>query len=343
MKFYQVDAFTDTPFGGNPAGVVPLLPQPDGSPSLDELPEDIMQKIAREINCSETAFIMKSDDPLADVKVRFFTPTEEVDLCGHATIASFWLLAEKGYIQLKDGITITTQKTKCGVLPVAIYSQGGLLEKVMMVQTEPELTQSDLDVKALAKVLGTSPEALSIPGKPRIKPEIVSTGLPDLIVPVKDRKSLNDIQPDMAALARYCRDLGVISVHAFTFDTVNPESTVHCRDFAPSVGIPEESATGTASGALGAYLVSYAFVPIKKEKVTIVCEQGYAMNRPSTINVEIDIIEEKSPHDEGMNIVSGPPPCPHVEDMGHEVHHYRLGKVKVGGKAVTVVEGEINV
>lgn len=354
IPIFQVDAFTDTPFGGNPAGVVP---------EADDLTDEEMQKIAAEMKCSETAFVQKPGDPRATFRVRFFTPKEEVDLCGHATIAAFWLLAEKGYIKLRDPITIVSQQTGAGILPVGIYSQNGKIQKVMMVQARPEfpgeLTEfaskinpnfsSELDaIKKLAEILGIGMGDFIIPKRPMIKPFIASTGLPDLLVPIKDRKTMDNLNPDMRRLTEFCRKLEVISVHAFTFDTIDPDSTVYCRDFAPAVGIDEESATGTASGALGAFLTAFAHVPIKKEKVSIICEQGYTMGRPSKILVEVDIIEEKSAHDHDVTIhteaPADPGECPLCSGgLQHEVHHYRLGNIKVGGRAVTVLEGKMRV
>ena len=114
---------------------------------------------------------------------------------------------------------------------------------------------------------------------------IVSTGLPDLIVPIKDLNTLKQLSPNMDRLASISREHGFISIHAFTFETVSPESTAHCRDFAPSVGINEESATGTANGALGAYLTAFGLIPAQIPTTTIICEQGYVMDRPSTIVV----------------------------------------------------------
>ncbi|MDI3534270.1 MAG: trans-2,3-dihydro-3-hydroxyanthranilate isomerase [Thermosediminibacterales bacterium] len=348
LKIFQVDAFTDTAYGGNPAGVVPLIDE------KVKLNENQMQKIAREINCAETAFITLSDNPIADYKVRFFTPKEEVDLCGHATIASFWLLAEKGYIEMKEPVKILTQETKAGILPLAIYSLCGKIQKVMMLQSDPKFYPA-LDKKqksALAKILGLSTDDFYIPSKPIAQPVIVSTGLSNLLVPVKDLETLKTIKPDFNSLSSFSKGLDVISVHAFTFDTFSEDSTVCCRNFGPRVGINEESATGTASGALGAYLTAFGFVPIKKPTTKIICEQGFFMDRPSRIEVEIDITEVQSahspeskiifPNSENVSKLTEPRRCSSCcSNLQHDVEHFIIEKVKVGGKAVTVIEGDI--
>jgi len=323
IKFYQLDAFTDTPFGGNPAGVVPLIPKPGKDEILPNLSEEQMRKIAGEINCSETAFILKPRDPRAHFSVRFFTPKEEVDLCGHATVAAFWLLAEEGYIPRKDPVKIVTQETKAGVLPVAVYfCEKGETDRIMMVQAQPEFKPCPVPPEELSHILGTAAENLTVPERPDAAPVIASTGLPDLLVPIKNRKALEELNPDMERLARISREHGFISIHAFTFDTIDPACTVHCRDFAPAVGINEESATGTASGALGAYLTAFRIIEIAVPTTRIICEQGYIMGRPSRIAVEIDILERKSEA-----------PC----------GRFALGNIKVGGRAVRVIEGLLHI
>lgn len=326
---YQVDAFTQEVFGGNPAGVVP---------DAHGLSDDFMQKIAREMNLSETAFVFDlrdyqgrgqrglEDESRArpDFEVRFFTPKSEVDLCGHATIATFWLLCELGIIDAKEkaqkySLTSTEkdvrevrvfQKTKAGVLPVDLFfGPDGDISRVMMGQNLPfvAFTLDEDEIKELERILGAPKHCVL--GFGRSRPQAVSTGLLDLIVPVSSRDALFSLDPDMSSLARYCTQRGVTSVHCFTTDVFEPESTVHCRDFAPSVGIPEESATGTASGATAAYLVLNSLVKTEGPVVRVVCEQGYTMGRPSSIHAEIGI--------DGNEIVS----------------------VKVGGAAVTVIEG----
>jgi trans-2,3-dihydro-3-hydroxyanthranilate isomerase len=330
VEIYQVDAFTDVHFGGNPAGVVPRA---------EGLPADLMQKIAREMNLSETAFVVdlrktdfeekrglgdqesgvaKSGGPegsiCPDFEVRFFTPQSEVDLCGHATIGTFWLLAELGLITrtspvLDEEIRVY-QQTGAGVLPVdLLLGCEGTPSRVMMTQNLPEVAfQLDgPEIAELERILGAPGGAIADFGNAR--PQAVSTGLLDLIVPVTSREALLSMRPNMASLSRFCQEKRIISVHCFSMHTMDSASTVHCRDFAPAVGIPEEAATGTASGATGAYLVLNRLVDIKKPVTRIICEQGHIMKRPSTIYVEIGV--------KSGDIVS----------------------VRVGGSAVTVMKG----
>lgn len=293
LEIYQVDAFTDALFGGNPAGVVPC-----GS----GLSAELMQKIAREMNLSETAFVFDArGNGSADFEVRFFTPQEEVDLCGHATIATFWLLAELGVVSPCTPRSATqpapeevrvTQKTRAGILPVDIlFGCEGKPARVMMSQNLPTVVYSppDPEIRWLETALG-APEG-SLTGFEASRPQVVSTGLPDLIVPVTSREALLSMRPDMGALSGYCREKEIISVHCVSFETIEPGATVHCRDFAPAVGIQEEAATGTASGATGAYLVINGLVEMAGPVTRIVCEQGHTMKRPSIIHVEIGTVE----------------------------------------------------
>ncbi|HAI20731.1 MAG TPA: PhzF family phenazine biosynthesis protein, partial [Clostridiales bacterium UBA8153] len=252
-----------------------------------------MQSIAREMALSETAFVF-SPERGGDCKVRFFTPTSEVDLCGHATVAAFHLLSELGTIGRPS---LVVQETRAGLLTVAVGEDG----LVMMDQTVPEYRPFH-HLDELVASLGNA----DIAGEP----SIVSTGLYDLIVPIRDRAALWAIRPDFPRLAKLCQSWGVTSVHAFTLDTLDPAHTVHCRDFAPAVGIPEEAATGTASGATAAYLVRRRLVPTGPQ-VLLTMEQGDILGRPSLIQVVIDLENEA------------------------------ITRVRVGGRAVTVIEGTL--
>jgi len=280
VEVFQVDAFTDKPFGGNAAGVVP-----DASSLSDEQ----MRLIAREMNLSETAFVLPPTTPEADVRVRFLTPTEEVELCGHATVATFHVLKALGH-----GEDQFVQETLAGTLPV--YVEG---DRIMMVQAEPELGQVLEDPTRLCEVLGISPGDLDLDLGPV---QVVSTGLRDVILPVKTRTALFKIRPNNDGLSRLSRELGVVGVHAFTLDTVGPSAYAHTRNFAPLVGIPEEAATGTSNGALGAYLVHHN---VLRRPCSFSVEQGYILGRESEIYVEVG------------------------------------ERVKVGGKAVIVLRGEL--
>lgn len=298
-KIFQVDAFTNVAFGGNPAGVVP-----DAS-GLDEI---MMQKIANEMQVSETAFVFPCEEEGVDFHVRFFTPTQEVDLCGHATIATFFILAKTGQIKGDNEIKIVKQKTRAGILPVEIEFKDGKINRVMMTQAKPKTIFEVEDIEELAKIMGLKTEDIGIDHY-SIKPQAVSTGLPDIMMPVRNLELLTSISPDYEALAEYSRRLDVIGVHAFTLESEEENSTLACRNFAPAAGIDEEAATGTSNGALGAYLIKNDILQLN-EVIILICEQGRSMNRDSKIVVKLE------------------------GDKADFV-------VKVGGEAIVILEGNI--
>ncbi|KXG73853.1 PhzF family phenazine biosynthesis protein [Thermotalea metallivorans] len=294
---YQLDAFTDVRFGGNPAGVVP---------DATGLTEEQMQKIAMEMNLSETAFVIPLKKNGIDYEVRFFTPEQEVDLCGHATIGAFYALATKGYLEGKDDKIIVKQRTKAGILPVEIYFEKDKVEKIMMTQAAPEFLFTITDTAALAEVMGIEAHEIGMEDC-EVLPQVVSTGLPDIIMPVKSLEVLKKLKPKRDKLIEYSKRHGVISVHVFTFETEAKDSTLACRNFAPAVGIDEEAATGTSNGALGAYLLKNGLVAFQDE-ITLICEQGHYIGRPSKVIVKLEGSKENF-------------------------------TVKVGGKAVITLEG----
>ncbi len=275
MNFYIVDAFTSVPFGGNTAGVVIL---PDNS----IFPEDILiQKIAAELRYSETAFVIKNTD--GDFTTRYFTPEGEVDLCGHATIALFTVLIETGAVKKSD---MCINRTKAGNLKVKID------DEIWMDMAAPKYIGKIETPEELYRIM-SGKEMESLKG---YVPEIISTGLPDIILPVSDLHELNSLRPDMQALADLSRELGVTGVHAFAMEKDN--YTAHVRNFAPLYGIDEESATGTANGALTYYLYKYGIVTPENKCIFI---QGEAMGRASEISAAIS--EEGSVRVGGSGII----------------------------------------
>lgn len=253
MKYFIVDAFTTQPFGGNPAGVVLL---DDVFPS-----EKFMQQVAAEFRYSETAFVLRDSE--TEFTVRYFTPAAEVDLCGHATIATFGTLYKLGIIA--DG-TMCINHTLAGDLQVRVG------EKVMMQMAEPQVIDTAVDVELLHRIMGVKSLHSILPV------QVVSTGLPDIIMPVYSIDELNALSLDMDALAQLSDQLNVTGVHAFALS--EDGYTAHVRNFGPLYGVPEESATGTANAALTHYLHHNGLMQAPAE-----CRfmQGEAMQRPSVV------------------------------------------------------------
>lgn len=283
MKFYIIDAFTETVFGGNPAGVVLCGGETPG--------EAFMQGLAAELGYSETAFITEKDGGFSAL---YYTPVAQVELCGHATIASFCALGHAGMVQPGGRYKLDTL---AGKLNIDVES-----DSVWMDMSEP-ISIGHLereDIKSLYAAYGL--DAFSIPEG--LLPEVISTGLPDIMMPVRPEALPRMLQhrDEVCALSK---KYGVTGVHAFALDV---EFTARCRNFAPLYGIDEEAATGTSNGALTYYL--YRRGLIKAGQVNRF-RQGEAMHRPSLI---LSAITESA-----------------------EGEH----KVRVGGGGVILVKGEI--
>ncbi|MBI4500416.1 MAG: PhzF family phenazine biosynthesis protein [Gemmatimonadetes bacterium] len=299
-RFYQLDVFTRTPLAGNALAVFP---------DARDLRAETMQALAREMNLSETTFVTPSAG--ATRQVRFFTPAAEIPLAGHPTIGTWWLLAERKLIDLpENGEVAVTQETGAGILPVRITMSGGRPTRVVMTQTLPQFGESVADRAELGRALGG--DGRTVPKTPA--PQVVSTALPQLMVPIKSLPVLRGLPSGGTGitLAALLRTYGSDCAMCYTLETESPEATVHCRMFAPGLGVPEDPATGSAAGALGCYLVWHNIVRPHGGVARIVIEQGLEINRPSLIQVEITV------------------------GNGGEIT-----EVRVGGDAVTVIEGEV--
>lgn len=262
MKFYIVDAFAEELFGGNPAGVVIL------NEGTDFPTNEIMIKTAAELRYSETAFIKQIGAKMFNL--RYFTPLEEVDLCGHATIGSFGALLDAGIIHKGQ---IYELITKAGKLEVEIKEAA-----VYMEMGEAVELGSVKDIEELARALGIKTEDIGF------EPKLVSTGLPDIMIHIKTKEALMRMKPDFDALSKLSEKLKVVGVHAFALSD-EPGIRAVCRNFAPLYGIDEEAATGTSNGALTYYLYKQNIIK-KGEASTFL--QGESMGRPSKILTILD-------------------------------------------------------
>ena len=270
-RVYQVDSFTKTRFCGNPAGVVP---------NADGLSESQMQRIARELNNSETAFIFKSNSPEYDVEVRFFTPTTEVPLCGHATIAAHYIRALEN--EIISGRVI--QKTKASILPVDIICESNDIS-IVMTQGEPFVGE-DLGENLRLKIA----EGLNIKVNDiceEFPVAIASTGHSKVMIPLRSIQTLNSLNPNEALLTQMSEEIECNGFYTFTLSP-NEDVLVHGRMFAPAIGISEDPVTGNANGPLGAYLVHYGIHQKETEDTfDFKIIQGEAIGRAGTMNVHV--------------------------------------------------------
>ncbi|MDQ2687299.1 MAG: PhzF family phenazine biosynthesis protein [Armatimonadota bacterium] len=268
FRFALLDAFTDTPFAGNPAGVV----FQDGS-----LTDDEMRRIAGELHL-ETAFLSPALD--GAYTVAYFTGAQRIPLCGHDTIAAATALAHTGRLQPPTTVRFLTD---VGPLDVQISETGD----VTMSQALP----------TFGAVVSADPiaDALDLPAaairETRLSPQIVSTGTSFLLVPVGHRRLLNALCPHLTKLGAFLNSLpeAVVGLYAWTRETVDStNAAVHARCFCPTAGLPEDPVTGTAAGALGAYFAHHGLLPRDAQGVLeLTVEQGRAMGRPGTVRVVI--------------------------------------------------------
>ena len=287
-KFFQVDVFTDQVFGGNPLAV---FPDPEA------LNEEAHLQIAREMNLSETTFVYPPNNQEADFKIRIFTPGKEIPFAGHPTLGTAHILWETGKVSaMKDSVIL---EMDAGLIQVSREQKN-----LFMEQPLPSYGDTVESTDLVAAALSIDSDAIDT----RFPLQIVSTGFPALFVPLKNLKSVQSVELNLAALREV---LGTVDmIYVFTRETQKRGSTVHSRSFAPFIGIPEDPATGSAAGALGAYLIRHKVIE-NLEASAIVVEQGLEMNRPSIIQVSI-------------------------EKKGEEIK-----SIKVGGQAITVLEGTL--
>lgn len=293
IKIKQIDAFTNLPFGGNPAGVVT---------NAGDFSDELKQKIAREMNLSETAFVSPSE--VADFKVQFFTPRFEVDLCGHATIGTFSALYEEGKLDMSKNIFF--QETKAGVLPVELTNINS--EKVfMMTQASPRFESFDLSKTEVAELIGLNADDLM--DIPAMK---VNTGIWWLVFGVKKLDKLMNAKPDLNAIEKISEQYNLIGITPFSLEALDSKYDYHLRAIAPFVGVAEDPVCGTGNGSVSSYIIQNKLLNCD-EAVDLIGEEGQEVHRSGCVYVSIS-------------------------KQNGEIH-----QVKIGGTAVTVLQGTMNV
>ena len=276
-RIYQIDAFTKDKLKGNPAGVVT---------NADGLSEQQMQEIAREFNNSETAFILSPEDDSYDVRVRFFTPTSEVPICGHATIAAHYARALENHF---ENTTQVLQKTNAGILPVDIIRED---DDYKIVMTQGKIEVGEALSTEVQQMLTTALGITQWDIMERCPVAIASTGHSKVMIGIKDNYILHGLQPDMDSLIRLSRRIGCNGYYVFTMNQ-REDPMIHGRMFAPAIGIIEDPVTGNANGPLGAYLIHYNLVAHNNDLYTFHAVQGEAIGRPGRMEVQVKITDNQ--------------------------------------------------
>lgn len=306
FSFYQLDVFTDRRFAGNALAVFP-----DGT----GISSEEMQQIAREMNLSETVFVLPSDEPEALRRLRIFTPSKELPLAGHPVVGTWNLLARLGFIENapSDGAIEIKHELGVGVLPVEIEFQNGEPRTVTMTQDKfapGEIVADENLRKKIAEAFNLVPEDFH----PHAPVQVCGTGINFTVIPVRSLAALKNSRANTVKLEELPRSLpGEFSL--FCWETLEETSLIHTRMYAPEFGITEDPATGSAAGTLGGYIVHHGLFAEESKKngdvLRFTIEQGDFIERPSRIRVEV------------------------TGEKGN------VQKVRVGGSSVVVAKGEI--
>jgi trans-2,3-dihydro-3-hydroxyanthranilate isomerase len=300
LRYLHLDVFTASPLEGNQLAV---FPEPG------DIDTAMMQAVTREMNFSECTFIFPPARG-GDIKMRIFTPGEELPMAGHPTIGTTFALAAEGVIA--RGRTDFVFELGVGPTPVSLEWSGDTLSFAWMTQRLPEFGGTITDRASLSAALGLT--AADLPDLPS---QIVSCGVPFLFVPLASRRAVDALTIDRKALSQCCREAGVEVLPTFFFTTEGQAEkeaaqTIYSRMLAPSFGIAEDPATGGASGPLGCYLLHHKIVTPEAAR-NILSLQGVLMKRPSRRHIAIDSRDGA------------------------------ITRVRVGGRSVMVGRGELSV
>jgi trans-2,3-dihydro-3-hydroxyanthranilate isomerase len=307
FHFLQLDVFTDRPFCGNPLAVFP---------EAEGISDEHMMKIAREMNLSETVFVLKTDSDDVLRRLRIFTPARELPFAGHPIVGTWTALANIGVVPMPEsgsGWQRIFHEVGIGVLPLDVEFKDKRVVQVVMTQGAFEVIDEIDDAQEQAEVarsIGLAREDLD----ENLPIQVITTGLSCLAVPIRSLADLRDTRVNAALLADIYTRHGGTGCLAFTRETLEVgASRAHARFFAPADNIPEDPATGSACGALGAYLVHHGGLSLEPQdgRYKFVIEQGDFINRPSRINLDVK------------------------GETG------RVEEVRVGGAAVLVARGEV--
>jgi PhzF family phenazine biosynthesis protein len=296
IRIKQIDAFTRKPFSGNPAGVVL---------DADHLNGKDMQRIANEMAVSETAFVLKPESEDNDLRIRWFTPSKEVGLCGHATIAAFHALAEEGYFGLEVNEPQSfLMETKSGNLNVDVEWKD-MLPYIKMSLPVPHFFPFPDDYSLLCAAIGISEIELS----KKVKPQITENGY--CFVAIASFDSLKTIEPNYLLMKKLKERHEINGFAVVTTDTEDRDIDWHMRFFAPTLGVNEDPVTGSAHGPMAVYLYKNGLLDKSAKHFSFKGSQGHFLNRTGIVTVT-------------MLAKNG-----------------QIDQLEIGGQAVTVLEGSI--
>jgi trans-2,3-dihydro-3-hydroxyanthranilate isomerase len=262
-RFYIVDVFSEQKYAGNQLAVFR---------DSDRLSTQEMQRIAKEINYSETTFITSETPQNGGYSVRIFTPEQELPFAGHPTLGTAFVLQQEIICQPVESVVINLQ---IGQIPVALRYENDAIDILWMCQNTPVFSQQ-FEREAIAPILNLSPDQID-----DYAIEEVSTGVPFIIVPLKTQAALKQAKVNRDRFFELIRTTQAKAILVFCPETYSPENQLNVRVFADGLGIPEDPATGSANGCLASYLVQHDY--FGANAIDIRVEQGYEIGRPSLL------------------------------------------------------------
>lgn len=277
INVFHYDAFTNKPNMGNPAGIVL---------EADGLTEEEMQIIAEKVGYNETTFVLSSE--VGDIRMRYFTPGFEMDLCGHGTVGTLYALREKGLLEEKSNLTI---ETKAGILPIQIGVNENGETFIKMRQAAPQFKEFTGSKEELAHSIGLEVNDLDV----SLPIVYGSTGNWTVIVPIKNLDACERMNPNNAAFPSVLKEIPNASIHPICLETYDEQAQMHGRHFSSAyAGTIEDPVTGTASGVMGAYYAMYLEKDFDHEMELIV-EQGQEIHKDGRVTVYVtkDVENEK--------------------------------------------------
>lgn len=277
IELHQVDAFTDELFGGNPAGVVT---------NADGLEADEMQQIAREMNLSETAFVLEPTEPEATLRLRYFTPSQEVAFCGHATVGALAQLALLNRYGLhKPGNNEITVQTQAENLRMSVVNEHGKIE-IGFTAPALDLQSYPLQGASFAEKMGIN-DSMLLPGSTIM----IDKNLRYIYIPARSLAALGEQNFDFARIKQQFADENIIVFCLFSSETMRPESDLHARGLAPLVGIDEDPFTGSMQAGLLAAAKHNNLIPA--DQTVVVSEQGHFIERPGFAILNHDLTTDR--------------------------------------------------
>jgi trans-2,3-dihydro-3-hydroxyanthranilate isomerase len=278
----MISTFTNKPYRGNPAWVV------IGADASEDKRK--LVRLTSELNpVSDTVFVFPEKEK-ADIRLRFFSQSEEINFSGHGTIATYFAIETEGFIKLVEPITLIRQQTNAGIQHLELRVKNKKIERVTVSLPEPQFVSTRIDIKQISRFLNIPPVDIFDSKYP--VGVVAVSGCTGIIVPVETRDTLLSITPNFQLMKNYCDRLQITGVVVWCLDTIEKENTAHMRHFAPSVGINEDPVSGAASASLGSYLIKNGVMPMQ-EMTRIVIEQGYSINRPGIVYVHVHTYKNK--------------------------------------------------